>query len=121
MYDDLQNEASGSSETKPFLASEGWFERFKRRHDLHNITMGGEAANADTETAHKYPEELKYTISEGGYTPQKVLYVDKTGLFLKYISARTFISTKEKLAPGLKPPKIIYCCFWKAIQQVILR
>ncbi|XP_042226459.1 tigger transposable element-derived protein 1-like [Homarus americanus] len=90
---------------KPFLANKGWFERFKRRLNLHNINMTGEAASADTDSAHKYPAELKKIIDEGGYTPEQVYNVVETGLFWKRMPARTFISIEEKSAPGFKASK----------------
>ncbi|XP_042227306.1 tigger transposable element-derived protein 1-like [Homarus americanus] len=105
LYNDLQEEEGASSEVKPFLASKGWFERFKKCLNLHNIKMRGEAASADTDSANKYPAELKKIIDEGGYTPEQVYTVDETGLFWKRMPARTFISTEEKSAPGFKASK----------------
>ncbi|XP_042221477.1 tigger transposable element-derived protein 1-like [Homarus americanus] len=67
--------------------------------------MSSEAASADTDSANKYPAELKKIIDEGGYTPEQVYNVDETGLFWKRMPARTFISTEEKSAPGFKASK----------------
>ncbi|XP_042218366.1 tigger transposable element-derived protein 1-like [Homarus americanus] len=104
LYNDLQEEEGASSEVEPFLASKGWFERFKKRLNLH-IKMSGEAASAHTDSAKKYPAELKKIIDEGGYTPEQVYNVDETGLFWKRMPATTFISTEEKSAPGFKASK----------------
>lgn len=77
---------------EPFVASKGWFERFKNRYSLHNVKKMGEAASADSEAAREYPEELRAIIDKGGYTPQQVYNVDETGLFWKRMPSRTFIS-----------------------------
>lgn len=93
------------SKTEQFLASKGWFDRFKKRHSLHNIKMSGEAASADVEAAKNYPATFKKIIEAGGYTPQQVYNVDETGLFWKRMPSRTFISKQEKSASGFKAAK----------------
>ncbi|KAM5158212.1 tigger transposable element-derived protein 1-like [Mantella aurantiaca] len=35
----------------PFTASHGWFQRFKKRNNFHNVRISGEAASADQERA----------------------------------------------------------------------
>lgn len=102
MYSVLQNEHGESCEAKPFIASKGLFERCKRWHNLHNIKMSSEAAIAETEAACKYREELKEIITADSYTPQRVFNVNETGLFWKYIPARTHISMEEMSVPGFK-------------------
>ncbi|XP_042222798.1 tigger transposable element-derived protein 1-like [Homarus americanus] len=105
LSNDLQEEEGASSEVKPFLASKGCFERLKKRPNLHNIKMSGEAASADTDSARKYPAELKKIIDKGGCTSEQVYNADETGLFWKLMPARTFISTEEKSAPRFKASK----------------
>ncbi|XP_042228331.1 tigger transposable element-derived protein 1-like [Homarus americanus] len=105
LHEDLQKEQGASSDAKPFQASKGWFERFKKSLHLHNITMVGEVASAHAEAACKYLEELKKIIAEGSYIPEQVYNVDETGLFWKRMPARTFISKEEKSAPGFKASK----------------
>lgn len=93
------------SQSEQFLASKGWFDRFKKRHSLHNIKMSGEAASADVEAAKNYPAEFKKIVEAGGYTPQQIYNVDETGLFWKRMPSRTFISKQEKSASGFKAAK----------------
>ena len=48
------------------MASRGWFERFKKRPNLHNIHVTGESASADKEAAAAYPAALKKINEDGG-------------------------------------------------------
>lgn len=113
LFDDIKSKAvsndnaSGSNTDKneTFEASQGWFERFKVRANLHSIALKGEAASADITAAERYPTELKALIHEGGYDPKQVFNVDETGLFWKRLPNRTFISKTEKSAPGFKASK----------------
>jgi len=103
-----RNESSSSSGTEKdenFEASNGWFERFKVRGNLHNIAFTGEAASADSVAATLYPTELKSIINEGSYSPKQVFNVDETGLFWKRLPSRTFLSKNEKSASGFKASK----------------
>ena len=97
---------SGSEST--FLANKGWFENFKKRHNLHNLKLVGESASADHEAAKKFPEELKIIIEKGGYQPQQVFNADETGLFWKKMPSRTFLSKTEQLASGFKAVSTVH-------------
>lgn len=94
-----------SSQNLTFVASKGWFEKFKKRHNLHNIKLRGESASADAIAAKNYPEVLKEIIRNGGYCPEQVFNVDETGLYWKRMPDRTFISRDEKSASGYKVSK----------------
>ncbi|XP_064111444.1 jerky protein homolog-like [Macrobrachium nipponense] len=56
---------------------------FQRLFCLKSVSVHGEAASADTETAAKYLEPFKKLIEQRGYHPQQVFNMDKTGLFWK--------------------------------------
>lgn len=113
LFDDIKskevsnNNASGADAEKneTFEASQGWFERFKTRANLHSISLKGEAASADMTAANNYPAELKALVHEGGYDSKQVFNVDETGLFWKRLPTRTFISKTEKSASGFKVSK----------------
>ncbi|XP_019391383.1 PREDICTED: centrosomal protein of 89 kDa isoform X4 [Crocodylus porosus] len=105
LYDDLQNKLPEGSACEPFIASKGWFERFKRRSNLHNVSIQGKAASADTQAASTYRNKLLEIIEEGGYTPQQVFNADETDLFWKRMPSRTYIFREEKSMPGFKVSK----------------
>uniref|UniRef100_K7F5Z8 HTH CENPB-type domain-containing protein n=1 Tax=Pelodiscus sinensis TaxID=13735 RepID=K7F5Z8_PELSI len=83
----------------------GWFNRFKKRANLHNIKVQGEAASADVSAASSFPKILEDIIDDGGYLPEQIFNVDETGLFWKKMPERTYISKEEKSAPGHKASK----------------
>ncbi|XP_053969286.1 tigger transposable element-derived protein 1-like [Anastrepha ludens] len=61
-----------------FVASKGWFEKFKKRHALHNLKIQGETASADADAANKYPEQFIKIIEEHGYLPDQIFNADET-------------------------------------------
>ena len=88
-----------------FVASNGWFQRYKKRANWHSIRVQGESASADEDSAKKFPQELKNIIEEGNFTSSQIFNVDETGLFWKRMPGRTFISKEESRMPGFKAAK----------------
>ena len=62
------------------MASRGWFEKFKAKYSLHNVSFSGEKASADHEAAQKFPQILKSLIDDKGYLPEQIFNCDETGL-----------------------------------------
>ncbi|XP_067943121.1 tigger transposable element-derived protein 1-like [Watersipora subatra] len=87
IFEDVKAKAGESAAEETFSASCGWFSRFKKRANLHNVSVSGEAASADTEAAERFPQVLKEIIEEGGYSAKQIFNVDKTVFFvhIKYI------------------------------------
>ena len=48
--------------------SKGWFDRFKSRFSLHNVSFSGEKASDDQEEAALFSTKLKALIEEKGYS-----------------------------------------------------
>lgn len=94
-----------SDPTANFVASHGWFNRFKAHANFHNVKLSGEAASADTKAAEVYPEVLRKITEGGNCTTQQTFNINKTGLFWKKMSDRTYISKEEKTTPGFKAVK----------------
>ncbi|XP_061680365.1 tigger transposable element-derived protein 1-like [Syngnathoides biaculeatus] len=91
---------------RSFLASKGWFEKFQKRYGLKSVALFDDASSADDDAARRYTEEeFPNLISEGGYLPEQVFNMDKTGLFWKRMPSRTFLFKDEVKRPGFKPHK----------------
>lgn len=106
--------SSSSTEKKPnFLASHGWFERFKIRHSLHSLKLKGELASGDVDAAQEYPANFAEIINDNSYTPDQVFNADESGLFWKKMPERTYVSKFYKSTSGHKAAKdritILFC------------
>ena len=88
IFEDLKAKAGEIAAEERFTASHGWFARFKKRANLHHVSVSGEAASADKEAAERFPQLLKEIIEEGGYSAKQVFNVDETGLFWKKMQKR---------------------------------
>ena len=58
------NENPQTLSTTEFSASKGWFENFKKRHNMHNVQLKGEVASGDEKSAKEYLEKLAKIIEE---------------------------------------------------------
>ncbi|XP_045132195.1 tigger transposable element-derived protein 1-like [Portunus trituberculatus] len=105
LFEALKEEKGEGSESEEFVASRGWFMRFKARANYHNLKVQGEAASGDEKAASEFPKVLAEMIKEGDYSAHQVFNVDETGLFWKHMPDRTYITKEEKSAPGHKASK----------------
>ncbi|XP_069802774.1 tigger transposable element-derived protein 1-like [Dendropsophus ebraccatus] len=80
LFEELKKEKGGGSESEDFVASRGWFMRFKERANFHNIKVQGEAASGDEKAASEFPKALAEIITEGNYCAQQLFNKDETGL-----------------------------------------
>lgn len=81
LFDDLiANSPSGNDTVLDFLASKGWFTRFRKRNVLQNDVKFDESASADYKVAREY--HLLNFIENSGFVSQtKIWDVMKRGLF----------------------------------------
>ncbi|GFQ91990.1 tigger transposable element-derived protein 1 [Trichonephila clavata] len=114
IYEKIDNQLPSTSANKvPFIASHGWFEKFKKRHSLRNLKLKGEQATADTDAARQYPQKFAEIIAAKSYTPDQVFNADESGLYWKKMPEKTFIAKHSKSVPGHKTAKdritILFC------------
>ncbi|KAG7163950.1 Tigger transposable element-derived protein 1-like 79 [Homarus americanus] len=95
----------GITEPKPFNASSGWLQRFKKRNKITNINIGGEEASADCVAAREFPPFLREIMEEGQYTDDQVFNMDESGLFWKKLPSKTFVVKNASKIRGRKLQK----------------
>nr|XP_012151876.1 PREDICTED: tigger transposable element-derived protein 1-like [Megachile rotundata] len=117
IYEKIKNQLPSTSSAEKnvsFSASHGWFERFKRRHSLHNLRLKGEQASADSDAAQQYPAKFAEIIAVNSYIPDQVFNADESGLFWKKMPERTYLAKAHKSASGHKAAKsritVFFCC-----------
>lgn len=70
-----------------FKGSNGWVDNFKKRHNLKQYTMHGDAASAPIQDLDSMRENLRQTLRD--YDPKDIFNCDETGLFWKMKPSRT--------------------------------
>lgn len=84
------------SDEVSFVATHGWFNRFKALSNLHNVVFV-EAASVDSLThsltaTKEFPHILEEIFHQGNYTPQQIFNVNETGLYWKKMPDCAFFS-----------------------------
>ncbi|XP_045704957.1 tigger transposable element-derived protein 1-like isoform X1 [Phyllostomus hastatus] len=102
LFAQLQHEQGNGAQADTFGASNGWFARFKARH---NVLLTDEPAVADAQAAACYLPVLHTILEEGCYSPRQVFNVDETGLFWKRLPERMLLALEGAARPGPKAPK----------------
>lgn len=82
-----------------FVASEGWFHRFRERHNLVFRTLSGEAKEVDAETCATWRSDTLQQYLES-YSPQDVFNADETALFFKLQPDKTITYKGDSCAGG---------------------
>ena len=91
-----------------FLASDGWVNRFRVRHGIHNVKTYGEKGSSDEAEAERYVAALRTELIERGLAPKRVieilLNIDETGLAYKSVPKRTYcyISVEYRAKKAIK-------------------
>ncbi|XP_068234216.1 tigger transposable element-derived protein 1-like [Palaemon carinicauda] len=106
IYEDLKTKASGKDSGESFVASLGWFNRFKNRGNLHNFGIIGEAASVNKKAAEKFDNCLKSIIETEGYTLQQIFNVEESGLFWGKMQLRTYVSREKSMLQRSQCPSM---------------
>ncbi|XP_036596148.1 tigger transposable element-derived protein 1-like [Trichosurus vulpecula] len=94
LFEHLKAQA-GEESIKTFVASRGWFEKFKKRNKIDSIRIMGESSSEDVKAAAQFPTVLKAVIERGNYSPNLVFNVSETGLFWKRLPSRALSQEKD--------------------------
>jgi hypothetical protein len=95
LYRHLKKVESVPSDVKPFNASHGWFERFKKRYSLPT-RVAAESAGIDSRAAEKFTQVLLGIIDEGGYSAKQVFNFGETRLYWKRMPNGVHVSMDER-------------------------
>jgi DDE superfamily endonuclease/Tc5 transposase DNA-binding domain len=94
----IDNIFSGNSS---FTASDGWFEKFKRRHGISRLTMSGESADASEEDANLFKETVLPNLLKN-YSADNIFNADETGFFYRCLPNETYGFKNEQCHGGKK-------------------
>lgn len=81
-----------------FRASDGWFDRCKRRHHITFKKVCGESASVEESVCPEWKEKLSKMLEN--YEPKDVFNADESGLFFKCLPDRTYCFKNEKCHGG---------------------
>lgn len=88
-----------------FSASNGWFDKFKRRTGIRFLKICGEKLSADTAAIDPFVQSLKAKIQELRLTEEQIYNADETALYYRLLPGGTYVTASEKGAPGHKKSK----------------
>jgi hypothetical protein len=106
LYEHLEKRHRDSSAAEPFAASKGWFDKFQKHQNIHNIKTKDDISTGENVSTCDLSDEFKaVVIIARGYKPEQVFNLDDISLFWTRMPSSIFISKEEKTAPGFKAAK----------------
>lgn len=88
-----------------FTASQGWLDRWKKRHGVRQLTITGESLSGDVRGAEQFRKEFDDFIKKEQLTADQVYNADETGLFYRMLPSKTLASKMDDSAKGYKKGK----------------
>lgn len=96
-----------------FNASDGWLQGFKKRFGIRLLKISGEKLSSQPQLVDPFKAILKAKIEEMGLCHDQLYNADESGLFWKILPDKSYVSSAEKSAPGMKTEKqriTFLCC-----------
>jgi hypothetical protein len=94
-----------------FVATDGWFNRWKRRENIVFKRLHGEEKSADFLAANEWIK-TEWTKIIAEYSPQDIYNADETGLYFRAMPEHTYLF-KNETSKGFKVSKervTVLCC-----------
>ena len=88
--------------------SNGFLERFKKRHGITFKAAAGESAAVDSDIVDDWLTRLPQILD--GYSPDDIFNMDETGIFFKLLPDRTLCFKNEDCHGGKKSKDRLNCC-----------
>ena len=85
-----------------FKASNGWFNRLKKKYKISLVATSGESASANKSGAEKFKETINNLTQ--GYSDEEIFNIDETGLFWRAMPDKT-LTRSGKSVQGWKKNK----------------
>jgi hypothetical protein len=83
-----------------YEGSDGYFYRFKKRHNLKHYTINGESGSVSEEAVVEWSQKLQNIIKD--YNPKDIYNADETGLFWRLMPNKTYSLQNKKCEGGKK-------------------
>ncbi|GBM19435.1 Tigger transposable element-derived protein 4 [Araneus ventricosus] len=83
-----------------FKASDGWLDKFKKRHSPTQKSICGESADVPEEVCDCWMQKIPEVLQE--FSQQNIFNADVTGLFLKCLPTKTLAFKGDKCFGGKK-------------------
>lgn len=93
-----------------FKASNGWLSNFKKRHNLRQFAISGEAADVSEETVEGWHDRMKILME--GYNAEDVWNEDETGCFYRALPDKTLAERKKECKGGKKAKERLTVAFF---------
>ncbi|XP_025416874.1 tigger transposable element-derived protein 6-like [Sipha flava] len=107
-YNGVQAEVHGLND---FKASNGWLEKFRKRHNISYKSVCGEASAVDRIAVDDWKKKLPNIIDK--YEKRDIFNADETGLFLKVLPNKTKAFKNETCSGGKVSKErltVLLCC-----------
>jgi DDE superfamily endonuclease/Tc5 transposase DNA-binding domain len=106
-----------------FKASNGWFQRWLKNYNIGaSVMLSGEAGDVNLQEAEQKIQELRQTLIEKQYTPDRIFNMDEAPLFYRALPTRTYeyvsdgSKDKRQIGRGIKSLRakdrltLVLCC-----------
>lgn len=90
---------------KSFTASNGWLQKFRRRHGIRFLKLSGEKLSCDSSGIEPFLRQFHAKMVELELTDAQVYNADESGLYYRLLPEKTLVAACEKDAFGRKVAK----------------
>lgn len=85
--------------------SQGWLQKFKKRHSIRKLDVAGETQSSDRDAADAFTASWESLVEEHHLSPHQVYNADETALYYRCLPTSTLASEEESGVKGYKKNK----------------